>query len=246
MKGNLAKGSGRNRQEPLCGRVIMPRSIETETTALSFAQLKDKQRRIRGGFPQHIGLRIHRALSWLGRAEMESNDPDVRFILLWISFNSAYAADPRDDCERGIFKAYFEGLVDLDHEHRIYNSVWKRFSQEIRVLLGNQYIFAPFWSHHNGLEGFADWEGRLASSKKVIARAMAEHQTAKILSILFDRLYVLRNQLVHGGATWNSTINRNQVRDGAAVLSWLLPVMIDIMMDNPDRDWGKPFYPVVD
>ncbi len=101
----------------------MPRSIETETSALPFAQLKDKQRRIREGFPEHIGLRIHRALSWLGRAEMDTNDPDVRFILLWISFNSAYAADLRDDLasERGAFNAYFEGLVGLDREHRIYN-----------------------------------------------------------------------------------------------------------------------------
>jgi hypothetical protein len=87
----------------------MPRSIETETSALAFAQLKDKQRRIREGFPEHIGLRIHRALSWLGRAETDTNDPDVRFILLWISFNSAYAADLRDDLasERGAFNAYF-------------------------------------------------------------------------------------------------------------------------------------------
>ena len=34
---------------------------------------------------------------------------------------------------------------------------------------------------------------------------------------VFDRLYVLRNQLVHGGSTWNSGINRTQVRDGAAI-----------------------------
>jgi hypothetical protein len=226
----------------------MPRSIETETSALSFAQLKNKQRRIRGGFPEHIGLRIHRALSWLGRAEMTSNDPDVRFILLWISFNSAYAADIRDDLasERATFNAFFEGLVGLDREHRIYKLVWKRFSQEIRLLLGNRYIFAPFWNHHNGQVGYADWEKRLASSQNFIARAMAKRDTVKILLTLFDRLYVLRNQLVHGGATWNSTINRDQVRDGAAVLGWLLPVMIDIMMDNHAYNWGKPFYPVVD
>jgi hypothetical protein len=62
---------------------------------------------------------------------------------------------------------------------------------------------------------------------------------------LFDRLYVLRNQLVYGGAIWNSSVNRDQVRDGTKVLGWLLPVMVDIMMDNPDHDWGKPFYPVV-
>ncbi len=35
------------------------------------------------------------------------------------------------------------------------------------------------------------------------------------------------------------------MRDRAAVLGTLLPVLVDIMMDNPRRDWGKPFYPVV-
>lgn len=56
---------------------------------------------------------------------------------------------------------------------------------------------------------------------------------------------MLRNQLVHGGATWNGGANRDQVRDGAAVLSWLLPIFIDIMMDNPSRDWGND-YPVIE
>jgi hypothetical protein len=55
----------------------------------------------------------------------------------------------------------------------------------------------------------------------------------------------LRNQLVHGGSTWNSGINRTQVRDGAAILGFLMPVFADLMMDNPHQDWGKPFYPVV-
>ena len=75
--------------------------------------------------------------------------------------------------------------------------------------------------------------------------ALREHDTVRILSILFDRLYVLRNQLVHGGATWNSDVNRDQVRDGASLLGCLLPIFVDLMMDNPDQNWGKPFYPVV-
>jgi len=70
--------------------------------------------------------------------------------------------------------------------------------------------------------------------------------TAEILSLVFDRLYVLRNQLVHGGATWNSRVNRDQVRDGAAILAFLMPVFVDVMMDHPDEDWGRPFYPVVE
>ena len=63
------------------------------------------------------------------------------------------------------------------------------------------------------------------------------------LSFVFDRLYVLRNQLVHGGATWNSAVNRDQVRDGASILGFLMPVFVDVMMDNPHEDWGRPFYP---
>ncbi len=40
--------------------------------------------------------------------------------------------------------------------------------------------------------------------------------------------------------------DQNQIRDGAAVLGCLLPVFIDIMMDHPGRDWGQPYYPVVE
>ncbi len=215
---------------------------------LRWAFLKDKQRSIRAGFPEPLGLRAHRALSWLGRAEREVQDSDVRFILLWVGFNAAYANDLAVDIdnERGAFQAYFDAVVSLDGDRRIYNVVWRRFSQEIRLLLDNRYVFAPFWNHHNGLAGYADWAQRLSNSHRVIAGAMARQDTPKILSVLFDRLYVLRNQLLHGGATWNSGVNRQQVRDGAAILDWLLPIFIDIMMDHPRHDWGRPFYPVVE
>lgn len=215
---------------------------------LTFLVLKQKQRAIRQGFPEQLGLRTHRALSWLQRAELETEDADVRFILLWISFNAAFAADLKDDAfsTRDEFRAFFEGLIERDKDKRIYNAVWTRFSQEIRLLLDNQYVFAPFWYHHNGMPGYADWEAKLAASKKITADALIRTNTFRILITLFDRLYVLRNQLVHGGATWNGTVNRSQVTDGAAVLANLVPVFIDIMMDNPDHDWGKPFYPVIE
>ena len=210
--------------------------------------LKNKQRSIRDQFPEALGLRVHRSISWLGRAEKETSDNDVKFILLWIGFNAAYASDIVEDfsSERGAFRAFFEALVELDNEHRIYNVVWDRFPHEIRLLLNNKYVFAPFWNHHNNLPGFENWTDSLSQSQKVIAISMAKRDTARILSVVFDRLYVLRNQIIHGGATWNSAVNRSQVTDGAAVLGSLIPLFIDIMMDNPEREWGKPFYPVVE
>lgn len=220
---------------------------------LSPEALKRKQRDVRDGFPPALALRVHRAISWLTRAEQAGEDLDVRFILLWIAFNSAYAADIRRELpeaeeggERSRFRLFFQSLVSLDGGDRIYNAVWMRFPHEIRVLLENRYVFAPFWDHHNGVPGCADWKQRFAAGRRAIADAMGRKDTARILGIVFDRLYVLRNQIVHGGATWGSSVNRAQVRDGAAVLGWLMPVFIDLMMDHPGEDWGQPFYPVVE
>ena len=75
---------------------------------------------------------------------------------------------------------------------------------------------------------------------------MADQRTDRFLSILFSRLYVLRNQLVHGGATWNGSRNRTQVRDGALILGLVVPRLIDLMMDHPELDWGEPAFPVID
>lgn len=125
-------------------------------------------------------------------------------------------------------------------------AVWQRFSQEIPLLLDNPYVYHPFRQHQNGVPGYDDWEQKLERSRTAINHALREHGTARILSILFDRLYVLRNQLVHGGATWNSDGNRDEVRAGASLLGFLLPIFVDLMMDNPQHEWPMPNYPMVD
>ena len=99
-------------------------------------------------------------------------------------------------------------------------------------------MFSPFWKHHNGVAGFEDWEEWFRASERRCRRALKERDTVRVLRLVFDRLYVLRNRIVHGGATWNSRVNRDQVRDGAAILAFLMPVFVDVMMDNPHEDWG--------
>lgn len=216
---------------------------------LDHATLKAKQRAIRDGFPETMGLRVHRAISWVGRAEACGEDDDARFIFLWIAFNAAYADEREFQAiapgERTAFADFFGRLVALDSDRRIYKAIWQRFSGPVRLLLENRYVFNPFWQHHNGIDGFKDWEERFTASSRAFVQAFQAGDTARVLSFVFDRLYVLRNQLVHGGATWNSGVNRAQVRDGAAILGFLMPVFIDLMMDNPGKDWGKPFYPVI-
>ena len=219
------------------------------TEPIKYAVLKDKQRAIRDSFPETMALRVHRAISWIGRAEACNDDADARFIFLWIAFNAAYA-DEREfqsipQGERATILDYFGRLVALDRDRRIYKAVWQKFSGPVRLLMENQYVFNPFWQHHNGIDGYSDWHDRFRSSTKSFGLAFQNGDTARVLSYVFDRLYVLRNQIVHGGSTWNSQVNRAQVTDGAAILSFLMPIFIDLMMDNPRADWGKPFYPVI-
>lgn len=215
---------------------------------LSHASLKEKQRALRNTFPMPLTMRVHRGLSWLGRAEKEMADSDARFVLLWIGFNALYAGniDQALSKEREIFRKFFSKLVKLDAGHRVYDAIWNRFSQEIRTLLDNKYVFAPFWKFHNSEPGGEEWEQQLSRARHAINTALSKHDTPTVLSIVFDRLYVLRNQLVHGGATWQSSANRPQVNDGASILACVLPIFLDLMMDYPEQDWPMPHYPVVE
>ncbi|OEJ67625.1 HEPN domain-containing protein [Magnetovibrio blakemorei] len=198
--------------------------------------------------PENERLRIHRALSWYGRAERSEDDKDAAILFFWIAFNSAYGFEQDfggKSGEKAVFNEFFEKIIGYDRSDIIYNAIWDKFSDSIRMLMRNKYIFQPFWHFHNGIVGFENWEERF---QKDIARAnqyLVSKNAKKILSLLFDRLYVLRNQLVHGGATWNSSVNRQQINDGHKILSFMLPKFVEIIILNPNEDWGKPIFPVV-
>ncbi len=231
-----------------CAPVRPPSMSPGNSRTLTYEVLQEEWERVEDRLPERLGLRVHRALSWVARAEREpDDDPDAAFIFYWIAFNAAYAQDrPRspDSTERDHFADFFDTLLSLDSGHTIYDAIWERFSDSIRVLLDNRFVFQPFWNHHAG-RGYENWEHAFESSKRRIRDALAARDTSVILSTLFDRLYVLRIQLMHGGASWRSSVNRDQVRDGARILAFLVPLFVGLMMSRPDIDWGPPDYPVV-
>jgi len=216
---------------------------------MDYSILKARQRAIRDTFPPSLGLRVHRALSWLGRAEREAEDFDARFIFLWIAFNAAYANELPDRVrfsEQGVFANFVKRIVALDEKNILSGVIWSQFPSSIRLLIDNRYIFQPFWDFHNGRDGAEGWEERFQAEKAAAHRALGRRDTAKVLLILLDRLYTLRNQLVHGGATWGSSVNRDQVRDAANIMEHVVPAVIDVMMSAANEIWGDPCYPVVD
>ena len=127
---------------------------------MTFEALEARCRIVWGTLPDALQLRTHRALSWIARAEKESDDQDAAFIFYWIAFNAVYAEDRPDVAdmeERGIFDEYFGKIIRLDSDHVIYDAIWNWFSQGIRVFLNNKYVFQPFWKHQNGVPGYENW-----------------------------------------------------------------------------------------
>jgi hypothetical protein len=177
------------------------------------------------------------------------DDQDARFIFLWIAFNAAYANDIHDRgliTEQGLFSGFVSKLVDLDKENLLHEIVWSEFPNSIRLLIDNQYVFQPFWDYHNGRIEESVWLERFRKDKATAHRALGNGNTALVLGVLLGRLYTLRNQMIHGGATWNSKVNRDQVRDASQIMGKIVPASVHIMMEHPNALWGDASYPVVE
>ena len=205
-----------------------------------FKDLKQKHRALRDCYEDSFSIRIHRSLSWLNRSEKETKDLDAKFIFLWISLNSAYSIHMdglKNQGDEELRSDFFQTLLK-NGQNEIHDIIYERFSHEVRSILSNEFILTSFW------EGKDDWEIKLKNEKREVQDALRDrNETIYILTILFKRLYVLRNQIFHGGSTWQGKLNRQQVKDGANLLSYFLPAILSIMMENSNDNWGVLAYP---
>ena len=213
--------------------------------------------------------RLRRVASWLERGDAE-HDADAKYIFLWIAFNAAYAverkAEGRDVQDAQRRERYFKALVPLDVERRIYRTLAANLRRPIQDIMRNEYVYHGFWNCLTDQSfNWRDWPNRTrfeqdskfveerlafgASTGSLQAQLRANAvvpngDVAAVLRTLFDRLNVLRNQLMHGCATQDGHLSRRQVDAGATVLGPLVCKFLDVMTDNPEEDWGPLAYPV--
>ena len=205
--------------------------------ASAAAALRERHRALRGQQSDALATRLHRAISWLQRASADSSDDDKRFIHLWIALNAVYASDfDFEDSKRNRVVRFLARVVEADAQSRLHASLFHQFPGPIRKLIDTSYLFAPFWRALRDHDASERWKERFDASRKAAMTALLEKRTADLLSIVLDRLYVLRNHLVYGGATWNSQVNRAQLRDGCAILAELVPTILDILLGAPGFD----------
>jgi hypothetical protein len=210
--------------------------------------LKATLREKRDHMSQAHATRLHRALSWLACAAKQEDDADLQFISLWVSFNACYAVDEGGSeslAERFAFQRFVEKITQLDTHKYIYACLWQTYSGPVKALIKNPYVYHGYWAAKRLDVQNDEWAKGFDQSSVAALNCLSRQNVPELLAIVLDRLFVLRNQILHGGATYQSQLNREQVNDGVQLLIALLPIVIEIMLSTPDEDWGDIYYPVV-
>jgi hypothetical protein len=220
---------------------------ENQLNIIKASTLKAKLKELYNKEDENDIIRLHRAISWVRCGEESAKNPDLKFITLWIAFNACYADNENHDIsltEKKRFKDFISRLAMLDKDELFFKLLWLKFSGPVRLLIDNKFAYKQFWDAQRGEK--VDWE-RLFNQSKIDSRNyLAHQQVPELLGVVLDRLYTVRNQLIHGGATYSSKVNRAQVKDAGQILEFLIPIIIDIMLENIDEDWGVINYPVID
>lgn len=187
-------------------------------------------------------IRLHRAISWLEAAE-QAHSSDLAFISSWIGFNALYSSSEIDSpkLESGKIWNFVKELAWLDTENQLWALLCFTNSDLTKRIVENELLYTMFWnSMHNQLES---WEESFFYSNQEIQSFLKYKNIAKYVSAIMQRIYLLRNQLIHGGATHKGRMNRGQVEDCKVLLMQILPCMISIMMRYPTKSWGDLCYP---
>jgi len=222
------------------------KGLGLRTEALKLV-LKDKRRAV----DNLHQTRLHRALSWLKAAaeQLESDNDDQAFINLWISFSACFYVEGDES-----IIPFIEKLIAFDDEQKIYHCLWHEYSGSVKALIKNPYVFAEFWqaqrlaqqSNEGDVLVKESWRESFDRSSVEALNYLSRKQVANLFSIVLDRLYVLRSQVLQGGSTYQSRVNREQVQDGVAMLASLMPTIIEIMLHASDQEWGELAYPVIE
>ena len=218
-----------------------------------------------GGFHTDKGrnrTRMRRALTWLEAANQFDTSAEERFIFMWVSFNAVYGDEPLSGDEEDDSKKMmgFLGKVKR-HGDPLLRAVISEHKKDFIAVLENRYMNRFFWKwvreqednkeYEHGLMFYHDhWNRSDTGSKFLKKNRWLVHDTghAEFLRQVFWHLYTLRNQLLHGGATYRSSINRDSIKAGNKALALLLPVILEIIFthikNNPEtNEWGRVWYP---
>ena len=201
------------------------------------------------GDQKAFATRMKRAISWYLRADQEDRDPDAKVLFFWIAFNSLYGKDSGRRNEKPKQHNYLKKIARLGSKE-IHNTIIKNCKKAYTNIMHNEFILQDYWDdvrEGENVPGNKKREDKLDfelhqkyqtikhnyKNQAILLLNQSENSkenTERCLKDLFERIYVIRNQIIHGGSSWNSEVNREQIDDGCLILETLIPVFIELML----------------
>ena len=194
------------------------------------------------GHPTNV--RFHRACSWIQQSELVSPDSDLDLKLLgqWIAFNSLYGQwddnqqEPVGDTV--CWRRFLDRMLTLD-ESQFLIDVLMDNKRLVMKIFDDEFLSRFFWQEPT------DKRAKQSKKTKFDARTWyVQGDWTMIMDRLIERIYLLRCQLVHGAATYNSSLNRTATKHCSMMMDHLLRAFLLVWINHgADEDWGSMCYP---
>lgn len=193
---------------------------------------------------QPWAIRVWRSLSWLERAEQAAEVED-RFIHGWIAFNALYGQldeSNRPASERFAYKQFLQAVVGLDRDGQLTALLANRdFRLSAERLVTNKFLDIEFWNQPDEYD-----DNCIEKARSKMRYLLDTGEVVKVTKELIDRLYVMRQQLMHGASTKGSKLNRLNLDRSARLLLRLVPLILEITIRHGlHHPWPAVCYPPV-
>ena len=228
----------------------LPQREILPSAQLDAAWLPTRDRLAQEDREEGLRIRVHRSLRALSQAEEieagsdSSSALDAAFVFRWVALNALYG---QWDDERGMAMKDRVALDRFTSQARLVDtsdrlvSALETVSDDARTLLESPFLIERFWRDQ-------EWDqvrparGRAAKFRGEIR----EERQGAALHRLLIAVYFLRCQIVHGGATLGSNMNRVTVEPGSRILAVLCGQLIALVVEHGlEMEWGEICYPPV-
>jgi len=205
---------------------------------------KPCKERLNGQAAEHpTAIRFHRACSWLQRAEQTTKDDlDLALLSQWVSLNALYGQWDHEAhvplADNTCWRQFVERMLTLDKANYIVDTLVEN-KPLVMSIFEDEFLSRYFWQEPTGK--------RASQSKKTMYDARTwfiQGSWLLILDRLFERIYLLRCQLVHGASTFNGSLNRTAIRHCSQAMDHLLRAFLQVWINfGSEEDWGVMCYP---
>ena len=203
--------------------------------------------------PADQGLfdRLQRADSWIQAAsDLQPERMHEAFIFLYIAFNCLYGRRKYEGDEAQIeedLDAFFSKILamhrrDAEEGGTILRTALAACHQDGAVLIRDRFLVNRYW---RGTQPPAMLQTKLNKEALGALEALADGDHREFLSLVFRRISVLRNQVMHGCATYGArSYGRAALAKALRVLRVLIPAFYQLVRQyGHDLAWDPIPYP---